>query len=443
MQQGFLRAYAMNVNPSPKIAILLNYFPVLSETFIYSEIKGLKNLGIKISIFSLFRTDNDKIRNDAKDLLSLTTYLSDDFHIGTLLSAHLFFLLRRPRHYFKTFFFALEHRNTRSILRTVILLWRMRGKSRLSVPKHDRQNILLHFFLVAPFAKRIHKGRYLLIHAHLVNAATSFAMLGSMLTKASYCVTTHATDLFVQPEMLRQKFKTASFIITCTKYNKEYIRERYPVVNLDNVYVIYHGLNVDLFRADLSKRERKGPALLSIGRLVEKKGFHNLLHACRIINDRNIPFTLTIVGEGPERAQLELYVRVSQLTDRVIFAGAVPPDQIRSFYEKANLFVLPCIIASSGDRDGIPNVIAEAMAMELPVVSTSISGIPEVVASGKTGLLVEPNDVDALVDAILDLVQNPEKAVQMGRSGRERIIQIFDAKVKIKELYDLLIEKLY
>jgi glycosyltransferase involved in cell wall biosynthesis len=428
-----------NASPFPRIAYLLNFFPMISETFIISEIQNLKNLGVKINIYSLFHPESSEVRQDVKELLLITNYVSDEMNFRTLLSNHLYFLFRRPRAYFQTLIFAFEHRNQSSLFRTFLTLLRTKNAGdRHKISPHDRQNVLVHFILTPPLARRILKGQFDLIHAQYANATASFAMLASMLTKIQYIITTHATDLFVKPELLSEKFKRARLVITCTKYNQEYIREKYPLVNAENVHVIYHGLNVNAFQMSFPRRVQKHPVLLSIGRLVPKKGFRHLLRACKILKEREIPFACTIIGDGPDRGQLELYVRLNQLTDFVSFVGAIPPTQVRDYYEGANIFVLPCVIDSSGDRDGIPNVIAEAMAMELPVISTTISGIPEIVINGETGILVDPNEIDLLVDAVLDLSKNPEKALQMGRKGRERILNVFDMNNHFQELATLL-----
>jgi glycosyltransferase involved in cell wall biosynthesis len=169
------------------------------------------------------------------------------------------------------------------------------------------------------------------------------------------------------------------------------------------------------------------PALItSVGQLKEKKGFHDLVRACQVLKQKGYSFQCQIIGEGPLRPALEQQIRDLQLESCVVLCGALPHELIVQEYQRSILFVLPCITASDGDRDGIPNVILEALAMQLPVVSTRHSGIPEVVSDGVNGLLVPPADVPLLVSAMERLLNDSALRAQMGARGRQTVMEKFD-----------------
>ncbi|MBN1997981.1 glycosyltransferase family 4 protein [candidate division KSB1 bacterium] len=424
-----------------KIAYFLNFFPVLSETFILSEIKNLLNSGLFIEIYALFRSDDDP-DSQTEPLIGKTWFLTDHFKAGKITWAHLYMFMHAPRRYIATLLFALSHRNSRSLMRLFLIFFKFHSKCRHSINKNDRQNILLHFLLVMPLTKYILKNPPCHIHAHYLNASVSFALLVSRLCGIPYSVSIHATDIFVSPELPLVKLHNAAFILTCTQYNKKFIIDRYPAVDSDKILVNYHGVDVKRLSPE-ENGKNESTVLLSIGRLVPKKGFKLLISACQNLKRRGIRFHCFIIGEGDERASLELLTRIKRVNDVITFTGAVPSSKVREYYQKADIFVLPCVIDQNGDRDGIPNVIAEAMAMERPVVSTTVSGIPELVNSGETGILVEPGDVAALEKALTFLIQSPREARRMGKKGRQRVKDVFDREEKTKELIDIFKLKVY
>lgn len=176
--------------------------------------------------------------------------------------------------------------------------------------------------------------------------------------------------------------------------------------------------------------------ILSVGQLMERKGYIYLIRACQILKTRSCDFCCRIVGEGPLRKELEEEIHRLGLDDEIELVGALPQEEVIQQYEQANIFALPAVLAESGDRDGIPNVILEAMAMELPVVSTWHSGIPEVIEDGKNGLLVPPGDPSALADALAELLTHREAAQQMGCEGRRTVVDRFDPQKNIQVLVD-------
>ncbi len=172
-----------------------------------------------------------------------------------------------------------------------------------------------------------------------------------------------------------------------------------------------------------------------------KKGLDVLLRACGILKNDNIGFKCKIIGHGPEKDNLLKLVKDLNLSDEVEFLGTVPPVEMKKYYAAADVFALPCRITDTGDRDGIPNVLAEAMAMERAVVSTKISGIPEIVLHGETGMLIEPENPEQLANALHELLADPDKKEQIGRNARRHLIKIFDKQVKCDELVDIFVNQ--
>jgi glycosyltransferase involved in cell wall biosynthesis len=222
-------------------------------------------------------------------------------------------------------------------------------------------------------------------------------------------------------------------VATCTAYNEAYLRELVGPPSAARVKRIYHGLDVTGYEP-LPHRSTDRPMLLAVGQLKEKKGFRYLLEACRLLLDRGMDFECEIVGEGPLRASLQKTINDLALTNTVNLAGSLPHDEVIQRYRRADVFVLPSVTAADGDRDGIPNVILEAMAMQLPVVSTRHSGIPEVVQHGTTGLLVPPKDPEALADTLGILIGDKAARVAYGVAGRQRVVEVFDLEVNVKKL---------
>jgi glycosyltransferase involved in cell wall biosynthesis len=176
-----------------------------------------------------------------------------------------------------------------------------------------------------------------------------------------------------------------------------------------------------------------------VGRLTAKKGFTYLIAACKELEEQGYDFECHIVGEGPLRSELEAQIAGLGLESSFTLCGALPHQAVIEKYRQATLFVLPCIVARDGDRDGIPNVLIEAMAMQVPVVSTDHSSIPELVQSSVTGLLVPPKDKKALAEALALLLNNRSLCQEMGRRGRQKVLEDFDVDRNVRRLYDLFV----
>jgi glycosyltransferase involved in cell wall biosynthesis len=250
-------------------------------------------------------------------------------------------------------------------------------------------------------------------------------MVIGRLLSIPFSFTAHAWDIFKEQAMLPAKLRAADFVATISEYNRHYLNRLCPAA-ADRIHVVRCGVNLARFSHQHECRRVDPPLILSVGRLVEKKGLACLVEACARLHDRGIDFTCTIVGDGPQRNALARSIAARDLQEIVKLVGELPQEELCDLWQMACVFALPCTIARNGNRDGIPVALMEAMASGVPVVSTTISGIPELVEDGVTGLLVSSDDAEALSQAISRLLADPGLATRLARAGRQRVEREYD-----------------
>jgi glycosyltransferase involved in cell wall biosynthesis len=279
------------------------------------------------------------------------------------------------------------------------------------------------------------------LHAHFCHSATTVAMFASQLSGLPFSFTAHAKDIYVAElnprDLLPVKLRRAEFAVTCTRANHAHLTAL--GVPETPIYTIYHGLDTRQFAPpEHAQAEPALPLLLSVGRMVEKKGFPVLLAACRLLKARGYRFECHLVsGAGPLTATVAALIQELELADVVKMRPAVTQEELQAIYQQATVFVLPCQIADNADRDGIPNVLVEAMAVGLPVVSTQVSGIPELIEHGVSGLLVPPKAAAALAAALALLLDTPSLRESLGRAARQKVCREFDAAANTRVLQQL------
>ncbi len=286
------------------------------------------------------------------------------------------------------------------------------------------------------------------IHAHFANTPTSVAHLVSILCDITFSFTTHAKDLYLtSTDVTRERVAAAKFVLTCTKYNMRFLKGFVAVEHWPKLHLVYHGIDLSAFAAYLGQdcqpgraSENSTPIILSVGRLVPKKGMGTLIAACAVLRDRGVPFNCQIVGNGPLRSEMLQQINGLDLMETVTLRGAMTHDELVSLYGQATVFALTPQISDDGDRDGIPNVLVEAMAAGVPVVSTCISGIPELVQDGQTGLLVPPNSPEAAAAAIERLLRDVEIRQRVSGAARKQLKQSFECWESTKAIHALLSE---
>ena len=278
------------------------------------------------------------------------------------------------------------------------------------------------------------------LHTHFIDQPGSVAELVQALSGIPFSLSAHAKDIYLsRPEDLTRKLYAARFTVTCTEYNRYHLQSLAPVNAV--IHRMYHGIDFSRLLAEekpVHTEPGKPPLILSIGRLREKKGFHILIEACRQLKDRGIAFRCEIVGYGPEQEKLQRQISKADLNDCLYLRGKLGHADVIELFRQACLFVLPCIIGSDGDRDGIPNVILEALAMKVPVITTAVSGIPEIIDHRKTGLLVKQGDASALAGSLLQLLNNPELGRTLANAGYQRVREMFSNDTNLQLLAQLL-----
>jgi glycosyltransferase involved in cell wall biosynthesis len=272
------------------------------------------------------------------------------------------------------------------------------------------------------------------VHSHFAHDPTLIALLLKRLTGMPYSFSAHARDLYqTPPRALAERLQEASAVVTCCRANLEYLRGLAPEAD-GKLHLIHHGIDLETFRPSDGSRRSACPVVVSVGRLVEKKGFIDLLEACRIVKDQGHRFRLVVYGDGPIRYELVTATLKLGLQNDVVFAGARTQREILGALWRADVFALTPCVTDDGDRDGIPNALVEAMACGLPVVSTAVGGVTEVVIHDQTGLLAEPQDVPAIARHLASLLLDPSRRRRLGRRAREAIVEGFDAAENVRRL---------
>lgn len=388
----------MNTTPSiPKLAYLGSGIPALSATFIYREIFELDRRGYPVAIYSIHSPDRRTLSAEALPLCDRTHYLLP-VRIPLLLSSHFTTAMEAPRRYFGALF-------------------------KMLTPRHEsmrhRFRSLMHFGEGVVLARRMQADGVTHIHAHYASQPTSVARVVHLLTGIPYSFSAHAHDIWSDRLLLRQKLHEARFVACCSAHGRnELVRQGDPA-DSGKVTTVYHGIDVRRFIPP-NNGIRSNDLILAVGRLDAMKGFHNLIAACHALKRSGIPFKCRIVGEGPERDHLSRLIARHGLDDEVTLAGAIPQEKLLSHYHEAALFVLPSVITATHRYDGIPNVLVEAMATGLPVISTPISGIPELINPGITGFLVQPDQPDDLACSIARLLTDDSLRHRVGMAAREQ-----------------------
>ena len=404
-----------STDKSATVGYIVKMFPRLSETFILNEVLELERQGMAVRIFSLKPPADKVIHAQALKVRSPVTYLPESFWQSPV---------RILRGQVKVF---LNYRRAwRRALRNTL------RRSRQSANRAD----LLVFFQACCLIREMHGIRHL--HAHYASVPARLALLVHRISGASYSITTHAKDIFQDNPFgspkLRERLFQAKFVVANSQFSAEYIR-----AGLDapaEIHAIYNGLDLTAF--PMRKAAPAEPVILSVGRLVEKKGFSDLVTTCQILKKRGVKFTCELVGTGRLSDALKEQIRNCAVGDRIRMLGPLPQQVLREHFERATVFALPCLQAADGDRDILPNVVKEALAVGVPAVTTRLDGIEELIEDGVSGLLVRPGDTVALADKIELLLKDAPLRTRFAAAGRKVIEERFDRRVNVAQLKALL-----
>jgi glycosyltransferase involved in cell wall biosynthesis len=405
-----------------RIAYLVKTFPRLSETFILNEVLELERQGLALEIFSIKRPADERNHPSLARVQATVTYLPmlqagcDVAEACQLILHNLLLLLQSPLRY----------------LKAVAMFYR--EDETANTPPSKVRTLLQAGYLALAMKRRKLKR----LHAHFANIPTSVAELASIMTGAPYSFTAHAKDIYLTDATeLDRKIAGARFVLTCTGFNQRYLQDLSH--SSTPIILAHHGINLDFFNPSVPAGAKQEPPLIvGVGRLCEKKGFRYLIEACELLREKDVDFRCTIVGYGPGKDELKKQISRLRLEKVVTLAGKMTQDELFQVYSSASIFALPCQVNDDGDRDGIPNVLIEAMAMRLPVVSTHISGIGELVDHMENGILVEQKDSVALAQALEFLLQRPDLRAQFGARGREKVLRCFSLERNVQQVHDWL-----
>ena len=392
--------------------MLVNGFPRLSETFVLHELLELERRGLRLHLFALRRPPEVVQQEALSELRATVEYLPEGrvpYQRSRLRLAHAALCLQRRLGYVQG-------------LADV-----------LASPEYSRSVGVS----AALLAHRIVRLGSPPLYIHFAHKPATIGRFACLLAGVPYALSAHAKDIWLTPEEeLAAKVRDARVVLTCTEQGRSQLTRladgRTPV------HLAYHGVEVK-GRARSSPQDEK-PCVLAVGRLVEKKGHETLLLAARLLRERGLEFTIRLAGEGPEWPRLQRLVHELELGDRVLFLGPLSESEVRTEYERADIFALPCRKLANGDQDGLPNVILEAMAHGLPVVSTRLDGIVEAILDGESGLLADQDDPAGLADHLDHLIQDAKLRDRVGEAGRRRVAECFERSAKLPEVVDALIE---
>jgi glycosyltransferase involved in cell wall biosynthesis len=410
-----------DVLPSPAtparrrhVAVFVSRFPHLPETFVLHELEELERLGFTVSLSSLVHHHEAVSQPGSARWAALATF-GDELGPARLLGAQLHWLRRRPRAYLSAWGRAVvgNARSPRFLLRALVV-----------VP------------VAAAFARRCERDGVDRIHAHWATHSGLAAWVAGRLTGLPTTITAHAHDLYVDRSMLGEKLRATEHVVTISDVNRELLEGWYPDL-AGRVAVIPCGVDLDGLVPAARAGDRAATAplrIVTVASLQDYKGHRHLVDALARLTAAGVPVHATFVGEGEERPDLEHRIAAHGLGDVVDLVGAQPHDRVLDLVRGADLVVLPSVVTASGKREGVPVALMEALALEVPVVATAISGIPELVVHGRTGLLVPPADPDALAGAITRIGRDPALARRLAEAGRRHVADRYDRRRNVARL---------
>lgn len=402
-----------------KIAFIFSQFPCYDETFILREMNELKKSGLDFEIYSLKSPKDKIIHEEARELAKATSYVP--FFSLKLLRYDLFFLLRHPGRYLVAFFTAtaLNLKSPNFFLKTCALWYKAVG-----------------------FAWLAEKNNITHVHGEWATYPATVAYIIAKLNNIPFSFTGHAHDIHLDTTMLEFKLRRAKFVVTCTEDNKRYLSNlatrpqstvHSPQSKIEQkIHVNYHGVDLHRFSRPSSIVPRSSSLrILSVGSLLECKGFEYLIEACRILKEKGVDFECTIAGGGPLEQGLRTHVSSHKLDDKIKFTGYITQEKLIPIYQESDVFVLAMV---PDKHWGIPNVLIEAMAAGAPVVCTMLPSMPELIEDGKTGFMIPAKDPAALAVIVEKLDRDKKLRGDIASAARNVVEEKFDVVKNTRRL---------
>ncbi len=385
-----------NYFKSERVGYVVKRYPRYSETFIVNEILAHEKAGLSLDIFALRQSSDTHFQDTIARVRAPVTYLP----ASNVLSAGEFW---------------------RELMATIKDL----PGSVLGL-NAARSEVARNVYQAALLALQVQEKGITHLHAHFATSATIVARLAALFSGITYSFTAHAKDIFhesVNDHDLLQKIQDASSVVTVSDYNVAFLQDKFGHA-ASKVQRIYNGL--DLSRLLYSAPQNRPPRIVAVGRLIEKKGFSDLIAACAELQQSNINFECHIIGDGPLKDSLNKDILKYNLQDKVKTLGPLPQREVIASLQQAAVFAAPCVVGADGNRDGLPTVLLEAMALGAPCISTDVTGIPEAIKHNQTGLIVPQKNALALARGLTDLLNQPQERTQLAQQARYLIEQSFD-----------------
>jgi len=390
-----------------KVAYIMSRFPKLTETFILYEMLAMKEEGVEIEVYPLLREQTKVMHPEAVPLVEAAHF--QPFISVAILRANLHFLWRKPRTYLNA-------------------LWTLLSKNWGSFRFFT--GVMGIFPKAVLFAYQMEADHIDHVHAHFASHPAAAGFIIHRLVGIPYSFTAHGSDLHRDRHMLREKVAESAFVAAISEYNKELIVSECNGKYRDKVTIIHCGVDTEVFQYRSSEtpfeKGEKPFMILCVGTLHEVKGQSFLIEACRLLQESGINFVCHFVGEGPDKTALTELVNQAGLSEKVYFHGRQKQERVAQLLQDADVLVAPSVPTRDGRREGIPVVLMEAMSSGVPVVASNLSGIPELVVDGRTGLLAPPGEAVALADSLKRYYHDPDLRKRLGLSGREKVVGEFD-----------------
>ncbi len=385
------------------LAYLFERFPSFTQTFCYREIAELRRQGVAPALFSVRRPQNEPPQDWDPAIAAAVTYLPGDEELVREIAR------------------ALRKGELPETAAREIKSW-------------GRQSDFLRLYQAAWLGSRLRAGGVRHLHAHFAGLAARTAFWVERFFGIGFSFTAHANDFFAPKPFtvsLGELIGAARAVVTVSDFGVEYLREKYPA-DAAKFRRIYNGIELGRFEA--ATFAETPPRILSVGRLIEKKGFSDLIAAAAQLS---VPFRVEIIGEGPLEEALQTQIADAGLTKSVTLTGPLPQSEIIRRLAQSSVFALPCVRETGGGMDHLPTVVMEAMAAGLPVVSTALAGVPEMVRDGVTGILVHAHSPGELATALARLLADRALAKSLGAAGRQRAVDLFAIEQSAEQLQQL------
>jgi len=394
-----------------RVAYLANPYPAISHTFIFREIQSLRKNGMEVFPVSIDRSGDLYKMTQEEQCEAAGVKVLKDVNLFAAIWAFFRVFVRSPLGFMR-------------MIRMTLVLCRKGPKSFVKAFGYLAETIL--------FLDWIEEKQIDHIHEHFANPTAFIAMLANSYKSWGYSISVHGPDVFYQVEasMLVQKIMRARFVRCISHYCRSQLWRLVPVGMWSKFHIVHCGVDTEVFRP-LERVENAVPEILCVGRLTSAKGQHILLDAFHIVKEQGHKFRLTFVGDGEDRQSLENKVNELNLSEEVRLTGALGQERVMDHYRRADLFVLPSF------AEGVPVVLMEAMAQEIPVISTRITGIPELIEHEKTGLLVTPGNAGELAEAIIRVLEDSSLGEKLGTEGRKAVLSEFNQSENYQYLHCL------